>query len=108
MEQRTERLKAGTASCEELNGELCVAFPKNVAVNLLPPITVNGDEVMVKWGATVGEAIREAGERQVELVLPKLAVYKRYRGQPVPVEFERTSPSILNLILTGVETLSWR
>ena len=108
LEQRAKTLARGTASCARLNGEMCITIPRAVAVNLFLPTTVNGTEVMVRWGANVGEAIREAGIRQPDSVLPKLAVHKPYHGRPVAVDFDRTNSAILNLTLTGGENISWR
>ena len=108
LEQRAKTLERGTASCARLNGEMCITIPRAVAVNLFLPTTVNGTEVMVRWGATVGEAIREAGIRRPDSVLPKLTVHKPYHGRPVAVDFDGASSAILNLTLTGGENISWR
>jgi hypothetical protein len=45
---------------------------KAVAVNLMLPVTVNGSEIMVSWGARISEAIRAAGVQQPKLILPQL------------------------------------
>jgi hypothetical protein len=108
LDQRIKTLEEGTASCAKVNGELCVTIPKLVAVNQFLLVSVNGREVPVRWGGTVGEAIREGGERRPDAVLPKLTIHKLYNGQPAPVEFDRASPAILSLILTGGEIVSWR
>ena len=108
LEQRTKALETGTASCERLNDELCIPIARAIAVNLLLPINVNGAEVMVRWGTSVGEAIRGAGIRQPDSVLPELAVFKPYRGRLVAVDFDRAGSAILNLTLTGGENISWR
>jgi hypothetical protein len=108
LKQRVIALDMGMASCEKLNGELCITIPKAVAVNIFLPVTVNRVEIPVRWGSTVGEAIRESGVRQASSILPQLAVYRPYGGQPTPVEFDHTSPAILNLILTGGEVISWK
>ncbi len=63
LESQTKLLENGsTASCEMLGGAPCVAFPKLVAVNVFFPIQANGSEHLVRWGATLGEAIRSTGE----------------------------------------------
>ncbi len=108
LDQRIKTLETGTASCGKLNDELCVTIPKLVAVNQFLLVSVNGREVPVRWGATVGEAIREGGERRPAAVLPKLTIHKLYNGRPAPVEFDRASPAILSLILTGGEIVSSR
>ncbi len=84
-----------------------VAIPRGVAINPMIPVTINGAEVMVNWGGNVGEAIRSAGERQPQAVLPKLSVSRLYNGRLAPVVFDHASPAILGLMLTGRETISW-
>ncbi len=106
LERRIGVLNAATASCDELHGELCIAIPRRVAINPMIPVTVNGVEVMVAWGATVAEAIRNAGERQPEAVLPKLAVSRLYNGRAVLVDFDHSNQAVLRLNLTGGEVIS--
>ena len=108
LERRSKILGTGAASCKRLNDELCVAVPKQVAINALVPVTVNGGQLWVNWGNNVGGVIRAAGERQANLVLPKLIVQKLYDGKVVAVHFDHTSPVILNLIVTGGEVMSWK
>ena len=108
LERRTKILGTGMASCDKLNNELCVAVPKQVAINGLVPLTVNGSQTFVTWGTNIGGAIRAAGERQGNLILPKLAVYKSYNGKPVAVEFDHANPAIFNLIVSGGEVISWK
>lgn len=108
LDRRTKILETGAASCGKLNNELCVAVPKQVAINGLVPVTINGGQTWLAWGTTVGGAVRAAGYRDANLVLPKLAVYKPHYGKLVAVEFDRASPAILNLIVTGGEVISWR
>ena len=105
LDQRIKTLEAGIASCAKVNGELCVTIPKLVAVNQFLPVAVNGREVQVRWGATVGEAIREAGERQPSAVLPKLTIYRLYHGKPALVEFDRASDGLTRATLKS--SLSW-
>ncbi len=110
LERRTEALGTGTASCEKLNNELCVALPKNVGVNPLLAVMVNGSEVLVPWGGTVWGAIAKAEGtgRDAAMLLPRLAIFRLYHGRPAPVEFDRSSPEILHLVLAGGETISWK
>lgn len=108
LRERLAAFETGTASCQKLNGDLCIAIPKAVAVNLCLPVTVNRAEIVVRWGATLGEAIRQAGERQPQAILPQLKVYKPHGGRPAPVEFDRASVGIFHLILTGGEMISWK
>lgn len=99
-------LEKNVASCDA-NDRMCVAIPRRVAINQVVPVTVNGAEVMVRWGANVAEAIRNSGEMRPDALLARLHVSRPYRGQPRPVEFDRTSPAILSLVLTGGEVISW-
>jgi hypothetical protein len=108
LDRRTGILDTDAASCDKLNGELCAAIPRRVAINPMVPVTLNGAEVMVAWGANVAEAIRNSGERQPETVLPKLTLSRLYNGHPTPVDFDHSNPSILRLNLTGGEIISWK
>lgn len=107
LDRLASMLDGGAASCESLTRAKCIAIPRRVAVNSVIPITVNGAEVFVRWGADLGEAIRNTGIRQPETILTRLAVSRLYNGLPAPVEFDRSSPAILRLILTGGEIVSW-
>ena len=108
LERRSQILTTGMASCDKLNNELCVAVPKQVAINGLIPVTVNGSQTWVTWGTNIGGAIRGAGERQANLVLPKLAIYKTYNSKLAHVEFDHASPAVFNLIVSGGEVISWK
>lgn len=108
LEVGTRALETGEGSCEKLTGGWCIAIPKADGVNLFQPVSVNGSEVLVTWGGTVAAALRAAGERQIEAVLPRLSISKPYHGRLAKVEFDPTSPAILSLILTGGEVLSWK
>ena len=108
LERRTKILEQGSASCEKLQTELCVAVPKQVAINGLVPVTVNGGPVWVTWGTNIGGVVRAAGQHDANLLLAKLRVYKLYLSKLVAVEFDHASPSILNLIVTGGEVVSWK
>ncbi len=103
LDRRVRLIDTGTASCSEL----CVAISRREAINAMLPVNVNGGEAMVNWGANVAEAIRSAGVREPESVLSHLSVRKLHNGRLAEVEFDRASPAILNLILTGGETISW-
>ncbi len=108
LEQQVAAFEKGTVSCGKMSDEFCLAIPKAAAVNLYMPVVVNQVQIMVRWGATVREAVQESGERRPSGVQPRLTVLKPYRGRPVPVEFDRASPAIFNLILTGGELISWK
>jgi hypothetical protein len=56
----------------------------------------------------VGARTRPELEQDGEMLLPRLAVSRLYHGRPAPVKFDRSSPAILDLVLTGGETISWK
>ncbi len=76
LERRTKILETGAASCESLNNELCVAVPKQVAINGLVPVTVNGNQILVNWRTTIGGIVRAAGGRESNVALQKLAIFQ--------------------------------
>jgi hypothetical protein len=104
----TDVAGSGSASCTILNDDdMCSAIPTDVAVNPVIAVTVNGAELMVPRGATVGNLIRLPREQQ-PAVLERLAVYRPWNGRLVPVTFDRTDPGILGVILKGGEVISWQ
>ncbi|HWB98974.1 MAG TPA: hypothetical protein VG672_19835 [Bryobacteraceae bacterium] len=108
LEDRTRLVETGAASCGKPGESWCTAIPKRVAVNPFVATTVNGREVLVAWGGTVSGALREAGVKDANAVLPRLAVSRWYAGRLVPVEFDPAKPAILSLILSGGETITWK
>ena len=107
LERRTIVLEDGVASCEALNNEMCVTVPKRVAINPMVVVTVNGTETTLNWGATVGAAIRAGKEQQPNAILPRLSILRPYADRTAQVEFDPSSPAILNMILMGGESISW-
>jgi hypothetical protein len=107
LDRRVALLESGSATCATLNNEFCVAIPRRVAINAVLPVTVNGVEVMMLWGSNLGAAIRNAGVRRPEDILPTLAVSRLYSGRPTPLEFDRSNSSILRVPLMGGEVISW-
>lgn len=105
LEQRTQALETGAASCEKL--EMCVAVPKQVAINGLVRVTVNASKTWVNWGTMVGGVVRASPERDAA-ILPKLKVQKLCGDKLAAVEFDHASPAILSLVLTGGESISWK
>ena len=55
---------------------------------------------------TVRTVIQTAKARP-DAVLPTLAITKQYAGKQAPVEFDRTKPDILGMVLTGNEEIRW-
>lgn len=107
LDRRAALLESGSATCATLKNELCIAIPRRVAINAVLPVTVNGAEVMMLRGSNLASAIRNAGVRRPEDVLPTLAVFRLYNGRPTPLEFDRSNSSILRVPLMGGEVISW-
>ncbi len=101
-------LKTSLVSCDGFTAGMCISIPRSVALNPLITITVNGSEALVTWNSTVNGAIRAAGERQPDAVLPRLSVSKLHDGRLVSVDFDRSDKAILGLVLTGGESISWK
>jgi len=108
LDRRAALLESGAASCATMNNELCVAIPRRVAINAVLPVTVNGAEVMMLWGADLADTIRNSGVRRPDDVLATLAVSRLYKGRSTPLEFDRTNNSILRVPLMGGEVISWK
>lgn len=108
LDRLTEALESGPAACEKLNGEMCVAIPKQVAINGLVRVTVNGNEDWANWGTTIGGVVRATGERNANSLLPQLRVYKPYRGKLSEVKFDPSNAAVFNLAVTGGEVISWK
>jgi hypothetical protein len=108
LDRRTNDLKKSAGSCETIRNELCITIPKRVAVNPMVVVHVNGVETVLNWGATVAAAIRSAGERNPNSILPALAIQKPYRERLAPVEFSPANRAILNMVLMGGESISWK
>jgi hypothetical protein len=102
LDRQAQAFNSGPALCAQVPSQACVVIPKRVALNPFLVVTVNGSETMVPVGSTVRAAIH------LERVPPDFKVYKLYDGKPVPVKFDRASPEILGLVLSGGERISWR
>ena len=102
LDRQTQVFNSDPALCAQVPTQACVVIPKRVALNPFLAITVNGSETTVPVGSTVRAAIH------LDHVPPDLKVYKLYDGKLAPVEFDRASPEILGLVLSGGERISWR
>lgn len=105
LEERTQMLDAGPASCRKLNDALCLAIPKGVGVNAYIDVSLNGIESAVPWPATVRSVVQKDGE-DARAILSRLVVRKDYGGRLLPVEFDRNDRAILGMMLTGGEAIS--
>ncbi len=110
LDARTKDLEASgdSASCEKLSGGMCIAIPKDVAVNPMFAVTVNGAEVLAPRGGRVSTAVVLAGQRQPASILPTLKVGRTWKGRLIPVAFPTGDDAILNMPLKGGEVIAWR
>jgi hypothetical protein len=106
LERLSKEIETAPSTCEALAGRYCALIPKNVGVNPDVMVRVRGEERALPVGATVGNAIRAAGDRP-EDTLSRLSVMRRYAGRLVTVEFDRTASDVLALRLSGGEALEW-
>ncbi|MEI9974944.1 MAG: hypothetical protein WDO73_24560 [Ignavibacteriota bacterium] len=109
LERRTRRVLDDFDACKVSDPLLCAVIPRHVALNPAMAVTVNGREVRVGIGGMVRSAVVQAGgPGRIEDVLPTLSVRKPYGGKLVDVEFDRGNGSILNMMLLGGESISWK
>jgi hypothetical protein len=109
LDRQTRTLNSDPALCAQVPSQTCVVIPGRVALNPFLVVAVNGSETTVPVGSTVRAAIQAAtGARNIERPPTDLVVYKLYAGKPVLVEFDRGSPEILGLVLSGGERISWK
>jgi hypothetical protein len=101
LEADTAALLAGTGPCAN-----CVAVPRAMGVNPYQAVMVNGGEVRVALGATLERVIAAAGRRPAD-VMATLQVSKRFAGKMIPIEFARTKPDVLGLVMEGNEEIRW-
>jgi hypothetical protein len=101
LEADTATLIAGTGACAN-----CIAVPRSMGVNPYQAVVVNGAEVRVALGSTLQRVIEAAGRKPAD-VMPTLSISKRFAGKMIPVEFERTKPDVLSLVMEGNESIRW-
>lgn len=105
LDQRTNSIEADPSLCAGPDS-LCVVIPRRAAINVWMAVWVNGAELRIR-GGTVESAVRAAGEKEAERLLPRLTVKRPYRGKLASVEFDRASREILDMPLIGGEKISW-
>jgi hypothetical protein len=106
LNQSTKVLADG--SCNKLASKLCIAIPKRVAINPFISVKVNDADVVIPWGSTLAQAIRQSGQPRPSAVLAHLCLQRPYKGRLLRVEFDRNDPAILSMILNGGEVVSWK
>jgi hypothetical protein len=109
LDRRTQALSDNPSLCRQSDPEMCMVIPRRVAVNPFMTVTVNGIEARLGMGSRVRNAVQaRSGPRPLADILRTLAVSKPFAGKLVPVQFDRTSQDIFNLVLLGGESISWK
>ena len=103
---RTRAVEADPSSCERMAG--CVAIDTQVALLPFVSVQANGKEILVPPGSNVRQALREAGETDLEAVAETLRIERDYAGRLTPVEADQDGRVLLELGLLGGEAISWR
>jgi hypothetical protein len=103
-----ERLPVDLSGCGKPGGPECITLPKKVGINPYLEVRVNGAVMAIPahMPPTVRTVIQAAKARP-DAVLPTLAIMKPFAGKPVPVEFDRTKPDVLGMVLSGNEEIRW-
>ncbi|HEY3838821.1 MAG TPA: hypothetical protein VGL72_19730 [Bryobacteraceae bacterium] len=107
LDRQTPVFNTDPEACGKAPANLCVTLPKEVALTTYRRIIANGALLDIPGGSNVAAALREAGIRQPETVLPTLNLRRPFHGVLTPVEFDRRKPDILTLPLSGGEQLRW-
>ncbi len=106
LEERTKAVEGDPARCERMAG--CVSIDTRVALLPFVSVQANGKEVLAQPGATVGDALREAGETDLDAITASLRVSRDYAGRLTPIEAEVGRSELLELTLLGGESISWQ
>ncbi len=93
-------------TCDRPGGPVCLAIPRGIGVNPYMLVSVNGSPVAVAIGSDLRSLIRTMRQSE-DKVIPTLAITRLWAGKPVALEFDRSKPDILSLVLTGNEQIRW-
>jgi hypothetical protein len=99
--------KDAEAYCAKPGRVFCLAVPKDAVVGAELKVLANGKMAAVPIGGTVADLLRGEGVRDMAGVLPTLKMTRPFEGVPLPVEFDRSRPDILRVVLLGGETVHW-
>jgi hypothetical protein len=109
LEGRTQTVLADFDAYKVADPAVCAVIPRQVGLNTFLAVTVNGQETRLPIRPTVRAAIQAGGGPQrAEDVLPRLSILKPYSGKLAPVEFDRRTSEILEMILLGGEVITWK
>jgi hypothetical protein len=92
--------------CDRPGGPVCLAIPRGVGVTPYMSVSVNGSTVGVAIGSDLRSLIRTMRQSE-DKIIPTLEITRLWAGRPVALEFDRSKPDILSLVLTGNEQIRW-
>ena len=107
LEVITRAMLRDNATCEKAGAKMCAVIPRQTAVNPFLHASVNGADVRLNLGASVRLAVLAGGGQARLSELPNLVVMKPYKGKLTPIDYDKSSQSILNMVLLGGESISW-
>jgi len=107
LDEETKALNQNPSDCGKPAMPMCILVPQEVAVVPHIVMTVNGKETPVLAGSRLRDAILAGGEKNPARVLATLSVERFYAGVLTRVDFDRSSPAILDLPLSGGERIAW-
>ena len=109
LDAATHALLARPNQCGVLTvaGVRCIVMPPDVGLEARLRVRVKGRWTTVPITATVAQALRAAGVRPPARVLPTLRVLRPYGAGYAPVLPEGPPASLLQLLLSGGEQITW-
>ena len=108
LAEATRQLGSAPAdSCDAVTAHSanCITFPPKVGVGIDLRVQVNGREVFVGIGGSLGAAIR--GNKPSADIEKTLRVRRLYQGRLIPVKFDPASPAIFGLVLMPGDEITW-
>ena len=84
----------------------CRVAPSDLSLNLYVTVSLNGVDVPVVPGTSMGRLLRRMIEGRGDETPQDLLVWRPYANRLASVEFDRSSPAILSLPLLGGEQIS--
>jgi len=106
LEERTKAVEADPSRCDRMAG--CAEIDTRVALLPFVAVRANGKEILAQPGSTVGQALREAGESDLEAITDSLMVSRTMPVGLAPVEAAAGRSGLLGLGLLGGEVISWQ
>ena len=93
-------------TCDQPGGPVCLPIPRGVGGNPYLMVYVNGSPVAVGIGTDLRGLILSLWQSP-DKILPTLVITRLWAGKPVPLEFDRSVPDVLSLVITGNEQIRW-